>query len=207
LSTSILVTGFEPFGGLAENPSADVARALDGDRIAGHAVVGRVLPVVLAGQRARIETLLDEVRPALVVALGLAADATTLQLERQAVNYVHFAIADNGGAMPRDGTLCPDGPPALSSTLSLAPIAASLAEARLAATLSDSAGSYLCNATFYFFLDLIRRRGLAVPCGFIHLPPLGLPPGGFTLAQLIHAVRLAIDAPGFPGESAGDQHR
>lgn len=207
MSTSVLVTGFEPFGGIAENPSADVARALDGDKVAGHAVVGRVLPVVLDGQQARVGALIDEVRPAIVLALGLAADATCLRIERQAVNRVHFAIADNGGAMPQDGTLCPGGPPALSSTLSPAPIAASLAEAGLAATLSDSAGTYLCNATFYFFLDAIRRRGLAVPCGFIHVPPLGPPPGGrLTLAQLIRAVRLAIDASGVPADSARDRH-
>lgn len=194
LSTSVLVTGFEPFGGFAENPSGDVARLLDGETVAGHSIVGRVLPVVLDGHRARIGDLLTQSKPVLVVALGLTGDATALRLERQAVNRVDFAIADNGGAMPRDGTLRPDGPLALTSTISLTPIAAALAAAGLAATMSESAGTYLCNATFYHFLDIIRRRELPTRCAFIHVPPLASPPGGgFTLAQLADATRLVIE--------------
>ena len=42
----VLVTGFEAFGGETINPSAEIARALDGKIIEGRAVVGAVLPCV-----------------------------------------------------------------------------------------------------------------------------------------------------------------
>ncbi len=49
---TVLLTGFEPFGGDAANPSRDIVRALAGRTIAGHRVVGVVLPCVF-GRSAR----------------------------------------------------------------------------------------------------------------------------------------------------------
>ena len=77
-----LVTGFEPYGGRGLNPSALLARALDGAQIAGLAVAGRCLPVAMAGLGERIETLLAETQPSLVVALGLAPGEPVIRLDR-----------------------------------------------------------------------------------------------------------------------------
>jgi pyroglutamyl-peptidase len=190
MTSVALVTGFEPFGGFADNPSATVAQALDGATLGGFSIVGRVLPVVLEGQRARVEALLDEMAPSLVIALGLAGDAEAIRLERQAANRIDFAIPDNGGARPQTGLLVPDAPPALSTTLAVTHIAAALADSGIGTRLSDDAGTYLCNATLFYFLDAIRRRGRSLPCGFIHLPPSAL----VSLSRQQHAVRLAIEA-------------
>ena len=59
---TILVTGFEPFGGDDLNPSALVARELSGRRIAGAMVASRILPVDLDG--------LDRFAPALDAVAG-----------------------------------------------------------------------------------------------------------------------------------------
>jgi len=66
-----LITGFEPYGGRAVNPSGRLALALDGARVGGFQIVGRTLPVVLAGLGERLEAYLEEARPALVIALGI----------------------------------------------------------------------------------------------------------------------------------------
>src|SRR5215469_2538990 len=86
MAATALITGFEPYGGRALNPSGRLAMALNGAHIGGFEVVGRSLPVVLAGLGERLEACFDEARPALVIALGLWPGEPMLRLERLAVN-------------------------------------------------------------------------------------------------------------------------
>jgi pyroglutamyl-peptidase len=58
---AVLVTGFEPYGGLGRNPSADIARRLDGRRIGGQSVVGRVLPVDIGALDSTLDAILTRV--------------------------------------------------------------------------------------------------------------------------------------------------
>ena len=212
-----LLTGFEPYGGRRDNPSAEVARALDGARISGHTVVGRILPVALAGLAERLDALLDETRPALVIATGLAPGEPCVRLERVGTNIADFDIADNAGHVARDGRVVPGGPDALLATLPLRPILEALLAAGIPARLSDTAGTYLCNATLYALLLALTRRESAVPCGFIHLPYApaqveGLltgrtpPPEGqlpsMAVATMIEAVRIALALSAAPAGAA-----
>lgn len=52
---TVLRTGYESFGEHETNPSGEVARALDGATVAGHRVIGEVLPVAFenVGDRTR----------------------------------------------------------------------------------------------------------------------------------------------------------
>jgi pyroglutamyl-peptidase len=161
----ILITGFEPFAGLAYNPSADVAASLDGQEIGGRRVVARLLPVDFARYRAELAALLAETAPALYIGFGLASGEDMIRVERFGVNLADFDIADNAGAKHIGREIEPSGPAARASTLPCAEIRAALLEAGIPARLSNSAGSYLCNATLYSALGLC-----AMPCGFIHLP-------------------------------------
>jgi pyroglutamyl-peptidase len=167
-----LVTGFEPYGGRALNPSGRLALALDGAQVGGLKVVGRTLPVVLAGLAERLERFLEETRPALVVALGLWPGEPMLRLERLAVNLADFTIADNAGTRLEDAAVVPAGGAALFATLPLRAIEATLLAEGIPARLSTTAGTYLCNATLYTLLSLIERREQRIPCGFIHVPYL-----------------------------------
>lgn len=202
-----LVTGFEPYGGRSVNPSADVARALDGAGIAGHAVVGRVLPVALGGLMRRVSGLLDTHAPAVVIATGLSPGEPAIRLERIGTNLADFDIADNAGRIARDGRVVPGGPDALFANLPVRAIARALTKAGIPARPSDSAGTYLCNATLYAFLLALARRGATVPCGFIHLPYLpgqvadllggrAPPPEGqlpsMAGEMMVEAVRIAL---------------
>ena len=167
MSDTVLLTGFEPFAEWRTNPSGEVARRLDGATAAGALVVGRVLPVNLRGLEERLRRLLDEVRPVAVVATGLAPASPVVRLERFAVNLADFRIPDGAGEMPREVALAPEGAVALASRLPLGLTLEALLTAGIPAVLSNSAGTYLCNALMYTALAACERH---VPAGFVHLP-------------------------------------
>lgn len=166
---TIVLTGFEPFGGFARNPSALIVEALDGRTLAGARILGRILPVDLAGLDAALGKALAGTAPSAVIALGLAASEPVIRLERVALNVADFSTPDNTGAISRNAPLDPAGPDARLSRLPLEAILDGLLAAGVPARLSETAGLYLCNAAMYRLLGRVKAP---TPCGFIHLPPL-----------------------------------
>lgn len=164
-----LVTGFEPYGGMAHNPSAEIARRLDGAKIAGVPVVGRLLPVDLAAFDRAWRAIRREIDPVAVILLGLAPGEAVIRLERVALNLADFPIPDNAGASVMDRAVDARGAAALWSRLPLRAIQQRLLAMGIPARLSETAGTYLCNVSMYRALQGVPRR---VPCGFIHLPLL-----------------------------------
>src|SRR6266852_2685030 len=169
---SIVVTGFEPYGGRRVNPAAEVAKALDGSVVDGFAVIGRILPVSQRGLRERLEALLTELRPAVVVSLGLAPGEAMIRLERFGLNLLDFEIADNDGARLADAPIEANGGVAVRASLPLRAIERALLESGIPARLSSTAGTFLCNATLYSLMRLLEVRPPAALGGFIHLPYL-----------------------------------
>jgi pyroglutamyl-peptidase len=167
-----LLTGFEPYGGRGVNPAFEVVRRLDGSAIAGVPVAGRTLPVSYRALRGRLDSLLDEVNPAVVVALGLYPGTPMIRLERIAINVADFEIPDNDGTYVTDEAVEGNAANALKSTLPLRRIEAALLKGGMPAHVSNTAGTFLCNATMFALLHGLETRGRAVPCGFIHLPYL-----------------------------------
>ena len=196
-----IVTGFDPFGGHRVNPSALIARALDGTRIAGTRIVGRVLPVDLDGLDAALDTALAGAAPRLVLALGLAASEPVIRLERVALNLADFNIPDNAGNLRRGEALEPQGPAARESRLPLERILGNLLAAGIPARFSETAGLYLCNAAMYRLLGRIPAR---IPCGFIHLPPL---PAQIAELLQLSAGRAGERAPGLASMALDMQQR
>jgi pyroglutamyl-peptidase len=194
----VLVTGFEPFGADAVNPSQEIAKALDGRVIGGLAVRGLVLPV-------RHEAARDAVAPALaapglraVLHLGLAGGRARLALERVGVNVMDYAQPDNAGALLRDAACVPGGPAAYWATLPLRAILAELTAAGVPAYCSYTAGTYLCNFVLYTTLHALAGR--RVPAGFVHLPYLpamvaahGAEEPSMDLALMQRAAELALE--------------
>lgn len=195
-----LITGFEPFGPHRVNPSQRLALALDGKQVAGFTIRSRVLPVVFAGLGPHIEGMLDDVRPDLVIGLGLAPGENEIRLERFAVNLADAEIPDNAGSEPRDEPIIRGGAVAYAASLKLRKIAAALVDAGIKMRLSNSAGTFVCNAALYHFLAAVARRGWSIPCGFIHLPDLpeqagpGAPAMKFVLME--QALSLALETCG-----------
>lgn len=168
---TVLVTGFEPFGGEAVNPSYAVARALPG-QIGEARVAALELPVSFAGSGPALTAALEEHRPDVALCLGQAGGYAALALERVAVNLRDAATPDNLGAQPSEEPVVPGGPAAYFAALPVKALAAAMGEAGCPAFVSNSAGTYVCNNVMYTLLDWIARRAPATRGGFIHVPYL-----------------------------------
>lgn len=164
----LLLTGFEPFGGDAHNPSADLVRSLDGETIGGLRVVAEVLPCSFADAPARINEAITRCAPRLVLATGQAGGRSELSFERVAINLIDARIPDNAGAQPIDQPVEPGGPAAYFSTLPVKAMAAAARAAGVPAGVSYTAGSFVCNQVFYAVMHRLRRR--RVPAAFLHVP-------------------------------------
>ncbi len=194
----ILLTGFEPFGGDAINPSWQVAQALNGRVVAGAEVHARVLPCVFGrGRGGALQALhraIQDVQPQLVLCLGLAANRGAMSLERVAINVDDARIPDNAGAQPVDRPIVAKGPAAYFSSLPIKAMAAAIAAQGLAAEVSQTAGTFVCNHVFY---DLMHRFAgqRAVRGGFMHLPATAEMATGsaWTVPQLASGVGLALE--------------
>ncbi|PAW68536.1 MAG: pyroglutamyl-peptidase I [Opitutia bacterium Tous-C1TDCM] len=195
---TVLLTGFEPFGGDATNPSQDIVRALDGRTIAGHRVAGRVLPCVFGKSVRELRRWLRRERPLLVICLGVAAGRGAITPERVAINLDDARMPDNAGEQPVDRPIARGGPAAYFSTLPVKGIVAALARRGLPAAVSHTAGTFVCNHVFYSLMrTLARRRGRAgaVRGGFIHVPAADTAGGsrpGLALAEQIAGIEIAI---------------
>jgi pyroglutamyl-peptidase len=196
---TLLLTGFEPFGGGTLNPSGELARRLDGSEIGGAHVIGRVLPVSFERLPALIGELVDDIAPAALLGMGLAGGEPAIRLEQIAINRAHSEAVDNDGVAPANRPLERGGPAARIATLKLEPIVARLRGAFIPARLSFHAGTHCCNLWLYHALGALERAGRRVPCGFIHLPCLpaqALDGASATMAldTMLQAVRLVAEA-------------
>jgi pyroglutamyl-peptidase len=168
----ILLTGFEPFAGASVNPSAEVARRLDGRRLGEWEVRAAVLPVHHATAAAALGELISADDPGAVLQLGLASERSQIALERIAINVMDYSIPDNAGFQASDQPCVPDGPAAYFSTLPLRAMLGALRGAGVPAYLSATAGTYLCNFAMYTTLHLLAARRHPPAAGFVHLPSL-----------------------------------
>jgi pyroglutamyl-peptidase len=166
----ILVTGFEPFDGQSINPSWAVASALHGAAIAGAQVTAVQLPCVFAQALPALQQALAQHRPDIVLALGQAEGRCDFSVERVAINVQDARIPDNAGAQPIDVPVIAGGPAAYFSTLPIKALVAGLKAAGFPASVSQTAGTFVCNQVFYALQHTLA--GLGVHSGFVHLPLL-----------------------------------
>jgi pyroglutamyl-peptidase len=207
---TVLLTGFEPFGGASVNPSWLAAKRLHGRMIQGHRIVARRLPVVFDRSLRALQRQIARVTPALVICVGLAERRSEITPEREAVNRDDARIADNAGRKPAGTPIVPGGPAAYRSTLPVEAIVRALRARGIPARVSPSAGRYVCNHVFYGLMHELARRGQrgaprAVRGGFIHVPPLSEPgttrrgaartdagPTGLPLGLMVEALAVAV---------------
>lgn len=196
----VLVTGFEPFTPHKVNPTEELARALDGARVAGAVVRSAVLPVHHTDAAVEVARLLDVHRPDAVLHLGLAGGRARIALERVAVNVMDYVVPDNAGCQKRDEPCVPSGPAAYLATIPVRAIVERLTEAGIPAYVSDTAGTYLCNQTLYTTLHRIADMAAPPRVGFVHVPALpsmvaasGLDEPSMDLPVMRRAVEIALE--------------
>lgn len=193
---TVLLTGFEPFGGERVNPSAEIVGRLHDEVIARHRVRSAVLPCVFGAAVAELQRQMQATKPALVICVGQAGGRAEITPERVAINVDDARIADNAGAQPVDLPIVRGGPAAYFSTLPIKAIVAALRESNVPAAVSQTAGTFVCNHVFYGLMRALRRRP-GVRGGFIHVPFLpeqatqGQP--SVPLATMVAALRIVVE--------------
>ncbi len=165
----ILITAFEPFQQETVNATVE-ALALLPDALEGATLLKRVLPVEFGRSAEVLGALLEELQPDAVVSMGQATGRSDITPERVAINVNDARIPDNAGDQPADQPIRPGGPAAYFSTLPLREMIAAMQEAGVPASLSNTAGTFVCNHLMYSLLDRLAAAGRAIPAGFIHIP-------------------------------------
>jgi len=194
---TVLLTGFEPFNKEPINPAWEAVRALDGWQEAGFRVVARQLPCVFGDANAAMAALLGELKPALVIAVGQAGGRVDLSVERVAINVDDAPIKDNAEQQLVDEPVVRGGPAAYFATLPIKAVVAALRAAGLPASVSQTAGTFVCNHVFYGLMHAVAGRK-GVRAGFIHIPYLpeqaARHPGtaSMSLAQMVDGIRIAV---------------
>ncbi|MGE6487579.1 pyroglutamyl-peptidase I [Paenisporosarcina sp. NPDC076898] len=166
---TLLLTGFEPFLSFTVNPTMKIVEELNGQTIGDYQIVGKTMTVDFMTSGKQLISLINEYKPDAVISLGLAGGRSKITPERIAIN-VKDGEADNEGNKPVDEVIHTDGPAAYLSTLPIRSMVDKLNESGLPATISNTAGTYLCNNVMYEGLHKIQTSDLKIPSGFIHMP-------------------------------------
>ncbi|WGW13026.1 pyroglutamyl-peptidase I [Saxibacter everestensis] len=178
------MTGFEPFDGESSNPSWDAVRQAAAIWDRPEPLVTARLPCVFTRSAEALRGLLQEHRPDVVICVGQAAGRSDVTPERVAINIDDARIPDNSGEQPVDEPVVPDAPTAYFSTLPIKAAVSAMRSAGVPASVSQSAGTFVCNHVFYQLMHMVagpdeadRRQignGVEAPtgirAGFVHVP-------------------------------------
>ena len=168
----ILVTAFEPFGGSDRNPTMEIVGSIGASMPWVSTVVLPVVTGVEPGSAwSVVQPMLQESWD-VVMHLGESAKASMVMVERVAVNLRDAGVADNTGTVLRDHPVVEGGPAAYFSTLPVRDLVEASNAASVPASLSLSAGTFLCNETMYRSLHVLQHMRRSTLAGFVHVPQL-----------------------------------
>lgn len=189
----VLLTGFGPFPGVAENPSAWLAETLAEQNPSPEfesELHARILPTEWEAT-ALMPRLYEALQPHVMIHFGLSERAKAFRIERSAHNRAALR-ADATGAMPSGPVIRPEGPDRFDTALPAGALAAHLKTCGLPAMASRSAGHYLCNFLYYHSLDWARRQEGARLVLFVHIPPASRRSGPFSEEALLHGAHETL---------------
>ena len=164
---TLLITGFDPFGGATINPAWEAVKLLP-DQIGAYRLVKLEIPTVFGKGAEKALEAAAQVKPDLVLAIGQAGGRSAVTPERIAVNIRDARIDDNEGNRPVGAFVVDDGPAAYFATIDVLAAAKAMEKAGFPATVSNSAGAFVCNDVFYTLLH--HFHGTATKVGFVHVP-------------------------------------
>lgn len=188
----LLITGFDPFGGAAINPAWEAVRRLP-DRVGQWKVQKLQIPTVYGQAGAQVLAAAQKLQPEVILCVGQAGGRSAVTPERIAVNIRDARIPDNAGNQPEGQFVVPEGPAAYFATVDVLAIRDAIQAAGIPATVSNSAGAFVCNDVLYTLLHHFRDTPVRV--GFLHVPYLpeqGTP--NLPLETIIQALEAAIQA-------------
>jgi pyroglutamyl-peptidase len=165
----ILVTGFDPFGGESINPAYEIVKRLR-TNIAGAEVIKLQVPTAFNASIKKAVEKVDEVKPDFVLNIGQAGGRSGITVERVAINVNDARIPDNLNQKPIDTKIDEDGKNAYFASIPIKSIVQNIKKKNIPASVSDSAGTYVCNHLMYGVLNHISKNKLSIKAGFIHIP-------------------------------------
>ena len=165
----ILVTGFDPFGGEKINPALEAVKSLPSE-IHGAEIHWVEIPTVFYKAADVLETAIIRYQPDAVLCIGQAGGRASLTPERVAINQDDARIPDNQGNQPIDTPIRLDGQAAYFSTLPIKAMVQAIKEEGLPATVSNTAGTFVCNHLMYQALYLADKKFPHMRAGFMHIP-------------------------------------
>ncbi|MFE4354488.1 pyroglutamyl-peptidase I [Peribacillus butanolivorans] len=170
MKQKVLLTGFEPFGGERVNPSWEAVKQLHEEVIDDVTLVAEQIPTVFGKSVAVMEQLIQQHNPDIVICVGQAGGRLHITPERVAINMDDARIPDNQGNQPIDEPIADKGPVAYWSTIPIKRIVENMKESNIPASVSHTAGTFVCNHIFYGLMDYITRTSSSIRGGFIHIP-------------------------------------
>ncbi|MCJ1655365.1 pyroglutamyl-peptidase I [Staphylococcus sp. NRL 16/872] len=166
---NILVTAFDPFGGEKINPALEAVKQLE-DHIGEHTITKLEIPTVFHESKEAVDKELAKGGYEAVLAIGQAGGRYDLTPERVGINIDDARIADNKGNQPIDVAIQEDGAPAYFSNLPVKKMTEAIKQAGVPASLSNTAGTFVCNHILYQLGYLADKSYPGLLFGFIHVP-------------------------------------
>ena len=165
----ILVTGFDPFGGEKINPAIEAVKLLP-DTIKGAEIEKLEIPTVFHKSADVVREKMNEFKPDVVLNIGQAGGRMGLTPERVAINQDDARIPDNEGNQPIDVAIQEDGQPAYFTKLPIKAMVEAMKNAGIPASVSNTAGTFVCNHIMYQTLYLVDKEFPEAKAGFMHIP-------------------------------------
>ena len=165
----ILVTGFDPFGGEPINPAIESVKRLP-DNIAGAEIIKLEIPTVRKKSLEKIEKAINEHNPDVILSIGQAGGRFDISIERVGINLDDFRIPDNEGNQIIDEPVFPDGENSYFVKLPVKSMVQNVQKNNIPASVSYTAGTFVCNHVLYGVLYLIEKKYKGKKSGFIHIP-------------------------------------
>ncbi|EMA6344908.1 pyroglutamyl-peptidase I [Bacillus cytotoxicus] len=196
---TVLLTGFDPFGGEKMNPAWEVVKALHEKEGNGYKVISKQIPTVFHKSIEQLESYIDEFNPELIICIGQAGGRADITVERVAINVDDARIPDNEDYQPIDVPIIEGGPVAYWSTLPIKAIVKKLREEGIPASVSQTAGTFVCNHLFYGLMHQLATKNKNTRGGFVHIPflpeqaSLHVNQPSMSISTIIAGIQLLIE--------------
>ena len=165
----LLLTGFDPFGDDRINPALESVKNV-ADKIGTIEITKLEVPTVFRKSIAVVKSEMDRLQPDFVLCVGQAGGRFDVTPERVAINIDDARIPDNEGNQPLSTTIFEDGETAYFSNLPVKAMVQAIREIGLPSSISNTAGTFVCNHLMYGVLYYIRKQYPHMRGGFIHVP-------------------------------------
>lgn len=162
---SIVLTYFKPFNNNKDNISNSVIKDLSIDNL-------DIKKYELEVGYNTIESEIDQIlktKPNLLILTGEAGNREYLTIEKVAINLKSSAVEDNLGVKVFNERI-DDGLDAYFSNVDILELNKKLNDLGYDAKVSLSAGSFICNLSYFYALKKVNNNNLNTKVLFVHFP-------------------------------------